>query len=115
MNAMKKIASVIILGSSLFLGPTLLAVNGCIRATPGGYVKTVLDVAEAACVLVHDNVDDAHWIAKACNIADDYLPEIEKLVSARKVAAARKAAMAASASASSSSVPAPSSSSKKVP
>jgi len=113
---MKKIASAIILASSLVLGPTLLAVNGCIRATPGGYVKTVLDVAEAACVLVHDNVEDAHWLAKTCNIADDYLPEIEKLVSARKVAAAKKAAMAASASASSStSSSAPSSSSKKVP
>lgn len=112
---MKKIASAIIIGSSLFLGPTLLAVNGCIRATPGGYVKTVLDVAEAACVLVHDNVEDAHWLAKTCNIADDYLPEIEKLVSARKAAAAKKAAMATSASASSTSGSAPSSSSKKVP
>lgn len=54
-------------------------------------IKSVLDVAQIACVLVHDWSDDDSWIAKQCDIADDYLPEVRKLVAARKRAAAMKA------------------------
>ncbi len=56
-------------------------------------IKSVLDIAQIACVLVHDWSDDESWISKQCDIADDYLPEVRKLVAARKKAAAMKASM----------------------
>lgn len=59
-------------------------------------IKSVLDVTQIACVLVHDWSDDESWLAKQCDIADDYLPEVRKLVAARKKAASMKASMNAS-------------------
>lgn len=56
-------------------------------------IKSVLDITQIACVLVHDWSDDESWISKQCDIAEDYLPEVRKLVAARKKAAAMKASM----------------------
>lgn len=56
-------------------------------------VKSALDVGQVACILVNDWLDEDHAVAKACDIADDYLPEVRKLVAARKRAAAMKASM----------------------
>lgn len=61
--------------------------------------KTVLDVAEMSCVLFHDEVEDEKVLATLCGIAEELIPDIRKVVFARKSAVARKAA-AASASAS---------------
>lgn len=69
--------------------------------------KTVLDVAEMSCVLFHDEVEDEKTLATICGIAEELIPDIRKIVFARKSATAKKAA-AASASASA----APSASSK---
>lgn len=66
-------------------------------------VNTALDVTQAACVLIHEQVDDAATLAKICNVTDALLPEVRKLIFARKSA---KKMLAASASASASSAPA---------
>ena len=69
--------------------------------------RTVLDVAEAACILFHDDIEDEVALARACGIGEALLPELRMILSARKSAKAQKAAMGAP---SSSPVPAPSSS-----
>lgn len=89
------------------LVPVLPLAIGCALFTPSN-VRGALDVAHAACVLFHDDVDDVAVIGKLCEIHEEEWPEVRKLVSARKQAAARKAAMAAP----SSSTPSPSASQK---
>lgn len=62
--------------------------------------KTVLDVAEMSCLLFHDDIEDEKTLAKICGIAEELIPDVRKIVFARKSAYAKKAAAAASASAS---------------
>lgn len=76
--------------AALLLSP----IAACSLFTPHN-VRGVLDAAHAACVLFHDDVDDVVVLGNVCGISEDYWPEVRKLVSARKQAAARKAAMAA--------------------
>jgi len=72
---------------------------GCLGANCNGrqVAKTVLDVAELSCVLFHDEIEDEKTLAKACGIAEDLIPEVRKIVFARKSAASKKAAAKASA------------------
>lgn len=67
---------------------------GCIKTTPARVVKSVLDVAQVACILVNDHLDDANQLAKICDVADEYIDDVRQLVAARKKAAAMKAAAA---------------------
>lgn len=53
--------------------------------------KTVLDVAEMSCVLYHEDVEEEGKLAQICGIAEDLIPEIRKIVFARKSAAKMKA------------------------
>lgn len=79
----------------------VLALNtGCIKPTPRSVIKTGLDIAQIACIIINDNLDDEHALAKACDISDDYLDVIRELVLGRNKAKAMKAAAASSASAS---------------
>lgn len=52
---------------------------------------TVLDVAQTACVLLHDQIEDEATLAKTCEVAETLIPELRKLVLARKSAASKKA------------------------
>lgn len=93
--------------AGVFLAPILLASTSyaCIRPA---HVVGALDAVQIACVLVSDLVEDEHKLAQICGVAEDLLPEIRKVVLARKAASAHKAAAAASASASvSTPIPAP--------
>ncbi len=92
--------------AGVFLAPILLASTSyaCIRPA---HVVGALDAVQIACVLVSDLVEDEHKLAQICGVAEDLLPEIRKVVLARKAASAHKATAAASASASASSVSAP--------
>lgn len=59
---------------------------------------TALDVAQATCVLLHDQIDDVSTLAQVCDVAEALIPELRKLIFARKSAAARKASVASSSS-----------------
>lgn len=54
-------------------------------------VRTVLDVSEAACILFHDEIEDEAKLASVCNVAEALIPEVRKLVYARKTARFMKA------------------------
>ncbi len=92
--------------AGVLVAPMLLASTSyaCIRPA---HVVGALDAVQIACVLVSDLVEDEHKLAQICGVAEDLLPEIRKVVLARKAASAHKATAAASASASASSVSAP--------
>lgn len=85
--------------AGIFLAPILLASTSyaCIRPA---HVVGALDAVQIACVLVSDLVEDEHQLAQICGVAEDLLPEIRKVVLARKTATAHKATVAASTSAS---------------
>lgn len=87
--------------TAAFLLPAAMS-TACLSPTPRSIIKTGLDIAQIACVIVHDNVDDTHVLAKMCDISEDYLDVIRDLVLGRNQAKAMKAAAAASASASAS-------------
>lgn len=87
-------ASVILAVCSIFA----LASQACISAQHRPILKSVLDVAQVACVLVDDHLEDEHALSKACDIADDYIPEVRTLIQAKKQAAARKLALSQDAS-----------------
>lgn len=82
------IAACSVLGSAAF-------VSAC--ASPAKNVKTALDIGELACVLIEMNTDAA-TVAKICNIADQYIPDIEQLLAAKKEAARRLDAKSAASS-----------------
>lgn len=67
---------------------------GCLGAHCNGtqVAKTVLDAVELSCVLFHDDIEEDAKLAKVCGIAEELLPEVRKVVFARKSAAAKKAA-----------------------
>ena len=71
----------------------LLLASMSIGATCNGrqVAHTVLNVTEAACVLFHEEIEDEATLARACNIAEDLIPEVRKLIYARKSARAMKA------------------------
>lgn len=78
-------------------GPALLFVL-CTGATCWKPIaRTVLDVAELACILESDSSDE-RAIAVACNVAEDLIPEVRRLLQAKKAAAQSKAAKAAASS-----------------
>ncbi len=54
--------------------------------------RTVLDFAELACILEQDDIQDEKALAIACNVSEDLLPEVRKVLAAKRAAAARKAA-----------------------
>lgn len=62
--------------------------------------RTVLDFAEYECLFLHPDLADEKALAIACNIGEDLIPEVRKILMARKAAAAKMAASAPSASAS---------------
>ncbi len=62
----------------------------CSLFTPKN-VRTVLNVTEMACVIALEFNDIPEEVAHACHIADDMIPEVEKLLQARKAAAKMKA------------------------
>ncbi len=62
----------------------LLIAYGC--ATWQHDVKTVLDVTQEACVLAHGSFSDVPEIQTACGIADALIPELERLLEAKRLA-----------------------------
>lgn len=87
MKASKSIAGVIF--APLFLATVSYA---CIKPV---YVTGALDAVQIACILVSDIVEDDHVLAQMCGVSEELLPEIRKIVLARKTAAAHKASAAA--------------------
>lgn len=81
---------------AVFFGPVFAAMTSyaCIRPS---HVASALEVAEVTCILLNDRIDDESALAKACNISDALLPEIRKILFARKASANEHAKMAASA------------------
>lgn len=55
------------------------------------HVKTALDVRQYTCIILHDYLEDDNLIIKACDLADDLLPEVRK-VKAASLAAKKQAA-----------------------
>lgn len=96
MNISKSIINIALVGA--------VAVSGigasCQKPTPKEIATHTLDVAQIACVLVHEFLEDESAVARACDIATDYIPDIRKLLQASKQAKAIKAAAQASAAAS---------------
>ena len=87
-------------GASGFLAVAsvlVLFAQACIGSQQRMIAKSVLDVAQTACVLVDDHTDDEHALARACDIAEEYIPDVRILMQAKKQAVARKAALAADA------------------
>lgn len=78
----------------------LLVSGASLGATCNGrqVAKTVLDVAEMSCLLFHDDIEDEKTLAKMCDIAEDLIPEVRKIVFARKSAMVKKAAAKGTAS-----------------
>lgn len=58
--------------------------------------QTALDVAQTTCVLLHDQIDDVSTLAKACDVAEALIPELRKLLFARKTASAKRAGASSS-------------------
>ncbi len=67
----------------------------CIRPV---HAVTALEGAQVACILINDVVEDEGVLARVCGISDALIPEIRKIIFARKAAAQHKASAAASAS-----------------
>lgn len=59
--------------------------------------RNALDVAEMSCVLFHEDIQDEAALARACDIAEALIPELRKLLAAKKSAAQKKAALKADA------------------
>ena len=89
----KKPATVLV---ALFLGIM------CTGSTCTGrqVANTALDVAEMSCLFFHDDIEDEATLAKICQISEALIPEVRKIIFARKDAMKMKAKAAASASAS---------------
>lgn len=83
----------------LLLALPLMTTGATCRAVE--VAKTVLDVAELSCVLFHEEIEDDTTLAKTCGIAQELIPEVRKVIFARKQAMAKKAAAKASAAPSS--------------
>lgn len=76
----------------------MLVASGLLTFTTGAScltqknAKSVLDIAQMACVLFHDDIEDVKVLATLCNVAEGDYPEVNKILLARKSAAAQKAA-----------------------
>lgn len=68
-----------------------LVVGACSLFTKQN-AKTVLNVVEMACVIADEFSKTPREIANACHIADDLIPEVDKLLEARKAAAKKASA-----------------------
>ena len=93
MNIAKQILNVALVGAVAVAGIGA----SCQKPTPKEIAEHTLDVTQMACVLVHEFLDNESAVAKACNIATDYIPDIRKILQASKQAKAMKAAAATSA------------------
>lgn len=72
-------------------GLIMFAVALAAACTPGQRqaARTVLDFAQTLCVVSHAASDDA-TVAQVCGITEALLPEMRKLVSAERTAAAQR-------------------------
>lgn len=52
--------------------------------------RGALDLVELTCILEHDEIQDERALAVACAVSEDLLPELRKILAAKKAAAARK-------------------------
>lgn len=82
---------------AVLTGPFLAATMSyaCIKPS---HVATALEAAEVACILINDAVEDEALLAKACNISSALIPEIRKIIFARKAAIKERQKAAATAS-----------------
>lgn len=71
----------------------VVSATGCALFTKQN-VKTALDVVEQACVLAHGELFDVKEVAAACGIAEALIPDLEKLLEARRRAAIARAKQA---------------------
>lgn len=85
----------IVLAVASFLG---LSAQACLSTQHKAIVRSVLSEAETVCVLVDEKYDDEHLLARACNIAEDYIPAVRVLMQAKKQAASHKLAVSQDAS-----------------
>jgi hypothetical protein len=82
--------------AALVLASPFVAASMSYACVKPSHVVSALEAAEVACILIHESVDDEHALAKACNISDALVPEVRKILFARKAAEKQKAASAAS-------------------
>lgn len=66
----------------------LLFLVGCSAAANKQAVNTVLDIAQATCVLTHSEFSNEEAVRKACQITDDLAPVVHDLLGAAKAAKA---------------------------
>ena len=75
-------------GMLLFL---CVALPQCATLTPSKVVRSVLNYADALCILAHAEFDEPA-ILQACQIERDFAPVVRDLVASQRAAAARSGA-----------------------
>lgn len=81
----------------------LFIINGaaCALFTPKN-IKTVLDIAQMTCIIANEYRNTPVEVAHACHVAEELIPEVDKMLQAHKAAAKMKASASPSASTSAS-------------
>lgn len=69
----------------------LILCNECAPATNRAVTRTVLDLADALCIVGHADSDDA-TILQVCGLTRELIPVVRDLVSAQRAAASRSIA-----------------------
>lgn len=72
------------------LAPLFLFCTGATCWKP--VARGALDLVEYTCLFEHDDIQDEKVLATLCNISDDLIPEVRKVLAAKKAAADKKAA-----------------------
>ncbi len=78
--------------SVLLVGAVAIADTGCLAARQA--TKTAIDVALAACLAEHADIDDESELRKICQWADDVWPLVRDLLAARRRGLAKARALA---------------------
>lgn len=75
------------------LGVIMFIVATAAACTPGQkqVLRTALDFAQTLCIVAHAESDDA-TVAQVCGITEALMPEMRKLASAQRTAAAKHVA-----------------------
>lgn len=72
------------------LAPLFLFCTGATCWKP--VARGALDLVEYTCLFEHDEIQDEKVLSALCNISEDLIPEVRKVLAAKKAAAEKKAA-----------------------
>lgn len=83
-----------------------LNLSACAFFTPKN-IRTALNLTQLTCVIANSFRDVPAEIAKACDVSEDFIPEIDKVLEAQKAAAKMRAPAPSASCPPSASAPAP--------